>query len=155
MCLLLAVTFTQGIRDSRQFLCTLREQPKGKSKRSSNYLCDLNSGSRVPNVHLCNNERKKSDFKLSAKQTNKQKNQGSMYKTIYTNPKQFCNHRHKTRAALTELHLLEHCSSSFPETDLSQATQRAAPDGETGTNWCPLTAPPAFSFPSFTSFTFT
>lgn len=73
---------------------------------------------------------------------------------IYNNPKQFSDRRHKTKAALTEQRLLEHCSSSFPETDLSQATQAAAPEGDTGTNWCPLAAP-GFSFPSFTSFTFT
>lgn len=69
------------------------------------------------------------------------------------NPKQFSNHRHKT-TALTVQHLLEHCNSSFPETDLSQATQRVGPDGETGTNWCPLVLPD-LSFPSFISFVFT
>lgn len=68
---------------------------------------------------------------------------------IYNSPKQIGDRRHETKAALTEWRLLEHCSSSFPETDLSQATQAAAPEGDTGTNWCPLAAP-GFSFPSFT-----
>lgn len=80
------------------------------------------------------------------------KTSGSMDKTIYINPKQSSHHRHK--ATTVAQHLLEHCNSSFPETDLSQATQSAGPDGETGTNWCPLVLP-SLSFPSFISFVFT
>ena len=75
-----------------------------------------------------------------------------MDKTICINPKQFSQQKHQATAAAQDL--LEHCNSSFPETDFSQATQSAGPDRETGTNWCPL-ALPNLSFPSFISFVFT
>lgn len=95
------------------------------------------------------------DFKSGRKLTSgalPNKTWGSMDKTIYINPKHFSHHRHKARTAAQ--HLLEHCNGSFPETDFSQATQSAGPDGETGTNWCPLVLP-SLSFSSFISFVFT
>ena len=55
-----------------------------------------------------------------------------------------------------EGHSLEHCRRSFPGTGRSQATQTAGLGGAlAATNWWPLFGPPGFSFPSFTSFTFT
>lgn len=92
-------------------------------------------------------KKKKSDSSCSTKM----KHQGCTCKEIYTKPKQLS---HRSTTALTAWYSLEHCNSSFPETDLSQATQRVGPDGDTGTNWCPLVAPD-FSFPSFTSLPFT
>lgn len=95
------------------------------------------------------------DFKSGRKLTSgslPNKTWGSTDKRIYINPKHFSHRRHKARTATQPL--LEHCNGSFPETDFSQATQSAGPDGETGTNWCPL-ALPSLSFSSFISFVFT
>lgn len=162
----LVVTFTQGIRDSLQFLWMLREQTEGKSERKKiKYILPFLKHNQQKKITHWPHEYKTPNLKqiravtrvwelASRSPPNQTEIKAACAEKIYNNPKQFSDRRHKTKAALTEQRLLEHCSSSFPETDLSQATQAAAPEGDTGTNWCPLAAP-GFSFPSFTSFTFT